>query len=119
MIEKFVGIPFKYGKHDCYTVLKEVVKEEIGRDLEPVKYAPATEKESLEKYLASWRGWKRADKIRKGVILIFVLKDNVHLGFAVSSDRFLHCTPSAGSCIDHITPIWERHLHSIWEKTDE
>lgn len=119
MIEKFIGIPFEYRKQDCYTILREVVKEEIGIDLGSIKYTSSTEKKSLTKYISSWKGWRRIKKIKKGAILIFTLKNNVHLGFAISSSKFLHSTPSVGSCIDYITPIWKRHLHSVWEKINE
>ncbi|MHA1385851.1 MAG: NlpC/P60 family protein [Candidatus Helarchaeota archaeon] len=116
-IENYVGIPFIYNtQNDCYGLTRRIIKECLGIDLGDLKYSPLSELTILEEYLRSQTILKHSNFLRRGSILIFIIrKRRVHLGIGVSTTHFLHVTPNERSVITSFNQMWKERLHSIWE----
>ena len=100
-----IGIPYKeHGRSkkdgfDCYGLVIECEKRH-GKILNDSYYNGRSEKLSEEN--APSLNVVKTDVIQEGTILEMRRNGNLHIGFALNENEFIHCTENQGVRVSHI-----------------
>lgn len=122
--DKYIGTPFlnkgrsKAG-FDCYGLLREVYRNELGIDLPHLAddYGNCSDGETIEPIVDSQRDrWMKVEApMELDVILINLKGFATHVGVVLSDHRFLHIMRGRNAVIDRYTNrIWSARIEGFY-----
>ena len=125
MIDKYLGIPYKYRGRDfngvdCYGLWKLYYKETLGITLpEYLGYNEDWYREGRtvlsDKIDEFSKLFKEVDNPNRNDIFIFKLNSRVenHCGVYLGSGKFIHCYEKSPVCVDRLNDYWRTRLVRI------
>lgn len=114
---ELIGVPFVNGgrgpdSFDCYGLIMHLLKED-GIDI-PDYISPTGGAKIMAIFNSEIRLWQECKK-RHGVILLFKVPGNLHVGYYLGNDTFIHTWEKSGGVTIERLSTWERRLVGIYE----
>lgn len=114
-----IGAPFVYGgrgedgTYDCYGLIKELLRRD-GQEI-PDYLSPCEGHKITAIFMGELRLWRECAP-KPGAILLFKIPGNLHVGYALNGDAFVHTwEKSGGVLVERLSDGWEDRLMGIYE----
>lgn len=116
LVNSFVGKPWVYKEHDCWTVLKQASKELFDIEINDVVDLPDFEDNQatseLIKQHSEYPFWEQVENPKSGDMIVFYDRSDhpIHVGLYIEKWNILHCMGSQSmkngrTRYDHITVL--------------
>lgn len=112
-----IGKPFKYGGrgpdyYDCYGLVKEMFRR-LGQNV-PDYTSPTEAAKIIALMLSSRAQWKETPK-KPGAVALFRLIGNLHVGFVLPYNKFIHTWERSGGVVVEHFYDWEHRVMAYYE----
>jgi cell wall-associated NlpC family hydrolase len=104
-----LGKPFEYGAvgpeaYDCYSLVREM----SNRDgtIIPDYNRPEDRTRIVAMMLGEIRLWEECEP-EPGAVVLFRTTPQMHVGYCVGNDQFIHCLEKTGVCVERLS--WWQH----------
>ena len=116
MSERFndlIGVPFEYGgrgpdKFDCYGLLRHVYAQD-GIDL-PDYLSPSDGARITALMMGELRLWEQIETPEVGCALLIRVPGNMHCGYYLGGDWFLHTWRGSGGVVKERLSEWKHRV---------
>ena len=107
----YTGRDFVYGITDCFSIVRDYYKRELGVELEHFFYAPGDEPEHIKECAKRWGFVEVRAPYKAGdiVVMRYLQKDGDHLGIYLGGNVILHHLPRKLSARDSFGR-WEHRI---------
>jgi cell wall-associated NlpC family hydrolase len=116
-LSDLIGVPFEYGgrgpdKFDCYGLVLHLLKQD-GIEAHDLK-SPNVGKEIVAMVHSELKLWQEC-AIREGAVLLFRVPGNLHVGYCLHGDKFIHTWEQSGGVTIEKLSIWKKRLVGVYE----
>lgn len=117
-VTEYIGVPFKYGGrgpdfYDCYGLVMTLLEED-GKQV-PDYRSPSEAPEIIAMFESAIPTWNQLPHPLVGSVLVFRVMGNLHCGYYIGADRFVHAWEgSNGVCVERLS-LWYRRLVGAYE----
>lgn len=112
-----IGKRFEYGGrgpdcYDCYGLVKELLNR-LGQDVPDYK-SPTEAAKIIALMLSSRAQWKETTK-KPGAVALIKVMGNLHVGFVLPYNRFIHTWEKSGGVVVEHFYDWEKRVMAYYE----
>lgn len=113
----YIGIPFEYGgrgpdKFDCYGLIKEILSFE-GIQI-PDYASPSEGAKIIALFQEGIALWEECG-LQKGAVLVFRVPGNLHVGYYLGGNRFIHTWEGSHGVVIERLSDWKRRLQGAYK----
>ncbi|NQZ53212.1 MAG: C40 family peptidase [Piscirickettsiaceae bacterium] len=118
-----IGVPFEYGgrgddEYDCYGLLMELMRRD-GIEI-PDYASPEDGAKITAIFMGELRLWEKCEA-KEGVAFLFRVPGNIHVGYCIGGDKFVHTWQHTGGVIvERLSDNgWQNRLMGIYKYVGE
>lgn len=117
MYEDLIGVPFKYGGRDksafdCYGLVAYLLSKD-GVNI-PDFLSPNDAAGIALKFHQQMPLWTSCD-LQVGAVLVFRVPGNLHVGYYLGNDKFIHAWEGSGGVVIERLSIWKKRLLGVYK----
>lgn len=110
-----IGLPFEYRArgpeaYDCYSLVSELYRRD-GIEL-PDYQRPEDRTRIVAMMLGELRLWEECEPT-PGAVVLFRTTPQLHVGYCLEHDRFIHCVEKSGVCVERLD-WWRRRVMGFY-----
>ena len=118
MYSDLIGIPFEFGgrgpdSFDCYGLLAFLLERDHGIEV-PDFQSPTEAKYIIAKFHNQIGQWQEC-QVKKGAMLAFRVPGNLHVGYYIGDDKFIHAWKGSGGVTIERFSLWKQRFLGAYE----
>ena len=119
-INKWIGIPYIVFESDCWSIVRNFAKDELGIEYPQFFYDTSNNDQVAQGVMLSvdalGQRWKQVDEYQLGDVILFRICGFVrHCGLYLQDGDFLHSLEGRHSCIENLTDSnWSRRVYKVY-----